>query len=312
MTTLHLTSAGLRVGDVFVAIPGVTPAEIAALLKAEARTTQGQRDHIHTWDAHGIYAYTSKAKPTRVHALAIDLGETAAYAFSPKSVFAGTVMWETESLVPEGDAATALRLAMVKNPSLKKKASRTHRIESLTLGTLSVHCALNEERTALATITISEAPAMEVKLPAMKPPEGAGARFEDFNFKLMVIEELMYRRDVLKPRFDVYAFVKRFDGRTIDIRAEGFAVIPEVRRYFEDFPIPAELLVSIESLVQDGSQIYLQLCPLWEGQDDTFNLRSAADAAMLPNLKKVVLFYEERDAVLKALKERGIAARCLS
>jgi len=33
---------------------------------------------------------------------------------------------------------------------------------------------------------------------------------------------------------------------------------------------------------------------------------------MLPNLKKLLLFYDESDAVLKAFKARGIAARFVS
>jgi len=154
------------------------------------------------------------------------------------------------------------RIRAFKNPSLKAKASRSHIVESLTFGKLSVHCSINAEMTALMTITLLEAPAKEEKLPPIRPPEGGGVSFEDFNFKLMVIEELMYRREVLKPRFDVYAFAKRFDERQIDIANEGFDVIPEVRRYFDEYPIPAELLLDIESLVQDGSQVHLQVCPL--------------------------------------------------
>jgi len=58
-------------------------------------------------------------------------------------------------------------------------------------------------------------------------------QFKDFNFKLAVIQRLMYEQNVLTPRFDVYEFVERYTARHIDIEKEGYGVIPEVRRYFK-------------------------------------------------------------------------------
>ena len=47
----------------------------------------------------------------------------------------------------------------------------------------------------------------------------AGAVFKDFNFKLLVIEALMYQRKVLKPKFDVHAFAKdHVDARSTSRR----------------------------------------------------------------------------------------------
>lgn len=47
-----------------------------------------------------------------------------------------------------------------------------------------------------------------------------GVQFKDFNFKLAVIEGLMYEQGVLAPRFDVYEFVKDYAARQIDIADE--------------------------------------------------------------------------------------------
>jgi len=121
MTTLILTSDGLRIGDVHVAIPGATPSEISALLKAEARTTEGARPGAHVgreWKFPkgkpvNNCAFCSKSKPALVHTIAIDLGEPSASLFSPKSVFTGTLNWEAETFVCEGDAAKALRFAKI-------------------------------------------------------------------------------------------------------------------------------------------------------------------------------------------------------
>ena len=58
-------------------------------------------------------------------------------------------------------------------------------------------------------------------------------RFKDFNFKLAVIQRLMYEQSALVPRFDVYAFAKSYTARQIDIDDEGYDIIPKVRQYFE-------------------------------------------------------------------------------
>ena len=77
-------------------------------------------------------------------------------------------------------------------------------------------------------------------------------QFKDFNFKLAVIERLMYQRDLLTPRFDVYDFAAAYTARQIDIEEEGYDIIPEVQAYFEQLDIPAELLPLIEEIDMDG------------------------------------------------------------
>jgi hypothetical protein len=136
-----------------------------------------------------------------------------------------------------------------------------------------------------------------------------GVQFKDFNFKLAVIERLMYEQGVLTPRFDVCDFVAAYTERQIDIEKEGYDIIPEVRAYFEQLEIPAELLPRIEEIDQDGGNIYLQICPFWDGEDDLFNIQSAEDAALLPNLKSVTLFYDEDERILEEFRQRGIAAQ---
>ncbi len=137
-------------------------------------------------------------------------------------------------------------------------------------------------------------------------------QFKDFNFKLAVIERLMYQQGVLTPRFDVYDFVAAYTARQIDIEEEGYDIIPEVRTYFEQLEIPAELLPRIEEIDMDGGdEIYAQLCPFWDGEDDIFNIQSAEDAALLPNLKSVTLLYDNDPYILEEFRQRGIAAKWL-
>ena len=137
-------------------------------------------------------------------------------------------------------------------------------------------------------------------------------QFKDFNFKLAVIERLMYQRDLLTPRFNVYNFAVAYTERQIDIEEEGYDIIPEVRAYFEQLEIPVALLPLIEEIDMDGGdEIYGQLCPFWDGEDDIFNIQSAEDAVLLPNLKSVTLFYDEDERILEEFRQRGIAAQWL-
>ncbi len=132
--------------------------------------------------------------------------------------------------------------------------------------------------------------------------------FQDFNFKLAVINELMYNQETLKPKFDVYAFSEQHNIDRSQMRWE-YEMIPEVREYFENLEIPSDLLPTITVLSQDGGDyIHLQVCPMWDGEDDLFNITSTADCALLPNLKSVVLLYDDAEIMVGEFEKLGISA----
>jgi len=136
--------------------------------------------------------------------------------------------------------------------------------------------------------------------------------FKDFNFKLAVIQELMYNQELITPVFDIYDFTEKYQERKINIENEGFHIIPEARKYFEDLAIPEDLLPEIEELSQDGGdEIYLQLCPFWDGEDDLFNIHSPEDCNLLPNLKKITLFYDKNEIIIEKFKKKGVSAEFL-
>jgi hypothetical protein len=147
------------------------------------------------------------------------------------------------------------------------------------------------------------------KRAAKRKTKKAGAVFADFNFKLLVIEALMYQRKVLKPKFDVRAFAKDHVDREIDVEKEGHAVIPEAKQYFQDLALTKTQLGKVTRLAIDGgAQVYLQIIPRWDGEDDTFDITSVDDAALLPKLK-VFDFGDSTELRKKlgpALKGRGI------
>jgi len=133
--------------------------------------------------------------------------------------------------------------------------------------------------------------------------------FTDFGFKLSIIQELMYTKELLKPKFDLYEFIEWYDKRQIDIEEEGYEPIPEVTQYFKDLPIPKRLAKEITEIAQDGgNDIYLNLLRFGEGWEEYWDIESIVDAKNFPNLKKVWLCYA-KDNVLNEFNEAGIKAK---
>ncbi|MFZ6778920.1 DUF6892 domain-containing protein [Undibacterium sp. Ji83W] len=113
-------------------------------------------------------------------------------------------------------------------------------------------------------------------------------QFKDLNFKLLVIQELMYVQEKLLPRFDVNEFIRQCTDREIMIEKEGYEVIPEVLAYFKALLIPSSLLAQVEKLAFDGgNEIYRQIFPYWDGECDTFDVVSTEDIKLVPNLKRL-------------------------
>ncbi len=135
--------------------------------------------------------------------------------------------------------------------------------------------------------------------------------FSDFNFKLAVIDELMYVQEVLEPKVDVYEFADLYKKRNIDIEEEGYDPIPELVAYFKALKIDKKWAEAVSQIYQDGgNEIYMTICPFWDGEDDTFTIESFADIDQFPNLKKMTLFQTE-ESVLDSLKAKGIETMLL-
>lgn len=146
----------------------------------------------------------------------------------------------------------------------------------------------------------------------LKTSDEETLEFKDFNFKLAVIEELMYSADHLKPRFDLREFVECHKAREIDLEEEGYDFIPEVTAYFKALPIPTRLAKHVKKIYQDGgNDIYMQMINFWDGESDIFNIQSADDAAHFPKLKKITLFWDDGETMKQAFEARGIKAEYL-
>ncbi|MDR0576523.1 MAG: hypothetical protein LBI87_03050 [Candidatus Accumulibacter sp.] len=134
--------------------------------------------------------------------------------------------------------------------------------------------------------------------------------FSDFNFKLAVVQALMYDKGALLPRFDVYDFAKGYAKREIDVDGEGYEPIREVKAWFKDLPVPASLGALVEELYIDGgNEIYLQVCPQWDGEDRCFDVKAIQEAelAQFPNLRKITnVMSRFNKKTCELLREHGI------
>ncbi|WP_417785851.1 DUF6892 domain-containing protein [Tenacibaculum sp.] len=138
--------------------------------------------------------------------------------------------------------------------------------------------------------------------------------FKELNFKLAVINELMYVQEVLQPKLDVYEFIEKQRNLTSSeaydiIEEEGYEIIPEVLEYFKNLKLTSEMVENIKELNMDGGdEIYGQIIPFWDGEDEEFSVNSAVDSTLLPNLKRISLLYSENDSLLEEFQEKGIEA----
>lgn len=136
-------------------------------------------------------------------------------------------------------------------------------------------------------------------------------KFKDFNFKLAVIEELMYRMKVLQPEFDVKTFVGPEKWQKIDHQKHPSRAIADVKKFFKELDIPQELLDQVTVLDQNYHKVYHQVIPYWDGEGNEFNITSTEDVKLLPNLKEVVLLYDYEQKMVKEFQDKGINAKYL-
>src|SRR5688572_16247111 len=93
-------------------------------------------------------------------------------------------------------------------------------------------------------------------------------KFKDFNFKLAVIEQLMYQKKLLQPAFDVHAYVEEHHPKKTNFQLHGYKAIPGVKKIFKDLEIPAELLNQVDIIDQNYHKVYHQIIPFWDGEGD--------------------------------------------
>ena len=128
--------------------------------------------------------------------------------------------------------------------------------------------------------------------------------FDTFNFKLAVINELMYNQLVLKPYFDIYDFMA---FKKAHWKLETDKNIRAAVSYFKELPVPAKFADLVTEIEMDGSDdIYMQIAPEWDGRDSRFDFYKLTEReiSQFRNLKKMTVFGSSRDtARLKKMCE---------
>ena len=136
--------------------------------------------------------------------------------------------------------------------------------------------------------------------------------FDNINFKLTIIQVLMYDLLVLKPYFDIYDFAEEFSEEEID--TESMEIIQPALDYMINLPIPKKYAEQVQEIDMDGgNEIYMNLIPQWDGEDDSFDLNevSLKELQQFPNLKKATIMTSNFEQVKNIFKSQGIKVELL-
>jgi len=294
---------------VFVDSAIISPLTLATLSMAfgEPRiVSPGENDesknHILLWDTAGIRGYTKdldKGDITEVNFLFHDdpawqprYDKT---VFHPRAVFSGKfLIGGKPSLekIPEKALCKAYMFLETRQGNWKITFRLTEAVEAR-IQTVKDNAAeiIRNAQIPFSWAYVSyNAPRVSTGKFKHKKPEGEVLVFPNFNFKLAVVQELMYNQHLIAPAFDVYDFAKDYIKREIDVDSEGHEIIPEVKKWFKDLAVPANLAQKVESLYLDGgNDIYMQICPLWDGEDGIFDITAitSEELAQFPNLRRI-------------------------
>ena len=136
--------------------------------------------------------------------------------------------------------------------------------------------------------------------------------FDNINFKLTIIQVLMYDLLVLKPYFDIYDFAEEFSEEEID--TESMEIIQPALEYMMNLPIPKKYAEQVQEIYMDGgNEIYLNLIPQWDGEDDGFDLNevSLKELQQFPNLKQATIISNNFEHVKETFDKQGVQVKLL-
>lgn len=122
--------------------------------------------------------------------------------------------------------------------------------------------------------------------------------FDNINFKLAIIQVLMYDLKLLGHSFDIYDFAKQYTRGHID--TDTCTIIEPAINFFKELGIPKSLAPYIETIYMDGgNDIYMNIIPAWDGEDDCFDLNeiSLSELNQFPNLKKATIMTSKYDKI---------------
>ena len=135
--------------------------------------------------------------------------------------------------------------------------------------------------------------------------------FDNLNFKLAIIQVLMYDLKLLSPEFDIYDFADRYKE---EIDTDSDTVIEPVMNFFENLQVPKRLAPYVETIYMDGgNDVYMNIIPQWDGEDGSFDLNeiTLTELQQFPNLKEATIMSSNFDKVKDVFEVANIKAELL-
>ena len=126
--------------------------------------------------------------------------------------------------------------------------------------------------------------------------------FEDFGFKLVVINSLLEKETSFSNKLEEMneKYVAVYEG-------DGFECIPEMVEFFENLNLTKEDLALVKELCFDGGEeIYFMIMPEYDGESDEFDVKSIGGFEKLPNLSQVEYIAMCSEELIDEFKEKGI------
>ena len=131
--------------------------------------------------------------------------------------------------------------------------------------------------------------------------------FDNLNFKLAIIQVLMYDLDILKPAFDIFDFSEEFSE--LDIDTESTELVEPALEYFKNLQISQKYASLVKEIdIDGGNEIFMNLIPQWDGEDSTFDLNevSLVELKQFPNLKQATIMSSNFEQVKETFAKAGV------
>lgn len=128
--------------------------------------------------------------------------------------------------------------------------------------------------------------------------------FEDFNFKLVVIDALLDKNPSFEEELEslIEEYTENYEWY------EEAGPIEEILKFFAELNIEERDLNKITELCFDGgNEIYGYIQPDWDGEDEYFDVKSVKGFEHVKNLKAVQLISMVNEEVLEPMKKQGIS-----
>lgn len=136
--------------------------------------------------------------------------------------------------------------------------------------------------------------------------------FDNITFKLAIIQVLMYDLEVLKPVFNIFDFAE--ESSELNIDTESMEIIQPALEYMMNLPIPKKYAEQVQEIDMDGgNEIYMNLIPQWDGEDDSFDLNevSLKELQQFPNLKQATIISSNFEHVKETFDKQGVQVKVL-